>query len=833
MPSYKFSHRNSMIIRSDTNSGYKQPEQSNKDKLEEIKKSIKKPNTYDKYIPSPNNINFYTNGQHRRLTDPITGIESSNALKLLFGPGTSTNNINELLNRNTLLDSINNTIADLVTNKRNGFTYTDNIENAINSYKIKNEQIKYVSELDGVNANISIGTLALAPQEDPSLIFKINQAIKNNTIIPKWKRELVLEIDNPNPVLNGIIDSKIYSITIFIHIDVTNPYNPFINLDKIYSTYGGALGMISTNNPPTIPISDYDKNLLIKLLNVLLPPNFIKNIGSKIKVYSATEIEEGQFAISYSPFSYLGDNTMYGTDNENNYAAIFYAYIDSQFGDGNYYNYSTAHLRFNTTPITCIVSKNLDKAPQNTLQYGNNIHSTAICFNFFNRGILLQTTDIFDSNFNYLSDELIRHNYYNRVLQAWNTDTINDITVISLFDENKYLNFKNLENISYIQNKVNFDNAKNYKTMVDNPDEYKPPDNKFIDSNTIEQIAIDGPDYKIDGYNISWNGWNFNIGFNITMGLELYGISFTPPPTLKEPNPEPIQYFYNVNIPHLSTIYTSIDGVASTNFDDTGFYLTGKYLTNILKDGDCIGIMSNLPVYKTWNQTNSDPNKISGPGHTYNNTFGNFYPRDNLDIENYTINNTNHKRYAYEEIRGWTKGICIQEKDGGVILKHHNSVRRGKLLTVTSFFTMNFYCYEFQYCFNEEGGFNVNINASGLPLTYCSYNLSASNALDGVDTRSANHKHIYTVAFECAVNKQLENAYDTIQAVDKNIQGDYGVTIKNEKHIIQSRNDLDNYGKYDHSLKRSFYIDSYLNNKYLGALTIHSNNMSVFTPLKI
>ena len=365
---------------------------------------------------------------------------------------------------------------------------------------------------------------------------------------------------------------------------------------------------------------------------------------------------------------------------------------------GHYYNFSSANLRFNTTPITCIASKEGDVAPQNKLKHSNTIHSNVICFSFLNRGVLLETEDIYNSNFEFLSDEKIRNNYYKRVKSAWGTDTINNIEVISLFTEEGYLDFTNIENISYIQNEIDltkYPNGKYAKSMKDNPNEYKPPNNTPRQSTRIEQIPINGPDYKIDGYNVTWHGWSFNIGFNIAMGLELYGISFTPPPTEAVPNPEAIQYFYNVNIPHLSTIYTSVDNISAYNFDDTGFYLTGKYLTHILHGSDCAGPMTNLPVYKTWNQTQSVANKTSGPGHTFNNTSGNFYPADNLNIPNYESNSTtNHPRGAYEEMRGWTNGICIQEKDAGVILKHHNAIKRGKYLVVTSYFTMHFYCYQ-------------------------------------------------------------------------------------------------------------------------------------------
>ena len=815
-------------------------ERTLREQFNDLKKQIKMPITHETYVPSTTDVNLYTNGQHRRATDPITGIESSNSLKLLFGKGTSSNDITELSERDVLIDSLNKQIMNFVETESNGFRNNGDVKLAQDSYTISNKNIKFVSELDG--ANISVGTLAIAPQEDPNIIFEVNNAIKNNTDIPVWHREVVLEIDNPNPVLNGIIDSSIYSTTLFIYIDVTDAYKPFIKLDKTYSTLGGALGGISTNKPST-SIPSKDKEVIIKLLSAILPRNIIKNKGTEIS-FGSLSIEDGQFVSSHAPFSYLDDKTSYGDDNESNPAVVCFPYINSSMGDNPHYrNYSSANLLKNPMPVTCIISKDGDVASQNTLMHSKNEPSNVICYSFLGRGLALETSDVYDSNFDFLSDDEIRTNYYTRVAEAWGTEKINDTTVVSLFTSDRYLDFTNIEGVSYIQNEIDltkYPNASGIKTTKDNPPEYKPPNNKPSPSRPIEQITIDGPDYKIDGYNVTWLGWSFNVGFNITMGIELYGISFTPPPTEAVPNPEPIQYFYNVNIPHVSTIYTSIDGNDATNFDDTGFYLTGKYISHILTGSDCAGLMSKLPVYKTWNQTNSDPNKTSGPGHTYNNTIGNFYPKDNLNISNYKSNSsTNHPRYAYEEMRGWASGICVQEKDAGVVIKHHNAVKRGKFLTISSYFIMNSYCYHFEYSFTEEGSFKVNINASGLPITYNPFSISASNSIEGVDVKSRNHKHIYTVAFECAVNKQINNVYDKIQAVDKNHQGEQGVAIFNEKHPIQTKDQLDKYGNYDHESKRSYYVDSYLEDDYIGSLAVSSPAFSLFkdtpenSPLKL
>ena len=68
----------------------------------------------------------------------------------------------------TLLQGINNTIANFVENETNGFCKKDNnIQESINSYKIINTFFE--------GANISVGTLTVAPQEDPNIIFQGNK----------------------------------------------------------------------------------------------------------------------------------------------------------------------------------------------------------------------------------------------------------------------------------------------------------------------------------------------------------------------------------------------------------------------------------------------------------------------------------------------------------------------------------------------------------------------------------------------------------------------------------------------------------------------------------
>lgn len=70
----------------------------------------------------------------------------------------------------------------------------------------------------------------------------------------------------------------------------------------------------------------------------------------------------------------------------------------------------------------------------------------------------------------------------------------------------------------------------------------------------------DGPSYTINGSQIDWQGWRFNMTFNSITNLEFHNVSFLDRTVWRvNPNTEPVRrpLYYKVNIPELITAYAN------------------------------------------------------------------------------------------------------------------------------------------------------------------------------------------------------------------------------------------------------------------------------------
>ena len=763
----------------------------------------------------------YMDGTNRRPSDPISGEEAENFLKYLFNK--------------TTFKKLNELIRSKILNCQEGFP------------KVKENQMKYfylelndfLHTTNDKNTKLRAGAVAVEPQEDPAILFEINEAIRNRTPVPDFKRRLSIEIDNPKPVLHDIICKEFYSNTYIVIIDMTDPNHP--KLDNVRFKYGGALMNISTNRPKSLVnvLIDSDKDVMIAIAKSLLTDNILRYKYSKFEIIGGNDMVEGQIARQFKPFSYLGDNSVYGFDNIDDYASTIFVNINSTYADSDKYNYTIANNRFNALPITVITTlKKTKNSKYSTFSHPNKL-SSILCFVFFGRALLISKEDVYNSNGEIFDSDILRNMFYKKCKNAWGNDKLCDgyTSPLSLFTNDGFLNFTNVEGLSYIQDTF-IKPGKGQATMKNNPKQAKPPivDGKLEpepQTKAIIQVSPDGQSIKQDGYNIKWESWSFNISFNIVRGVEISAIEYKFPKTEANQDEKYTRYANLIYVPHLYTIYTAANGQSATNFDDTGFYGTGKYIQNIIHGQDCNGEMLNIPVYKCWNQVKADKNKDIGPSNTWrSDNRGNFYPRDNLNIP---FNDPEEERryYAYQNMRGWAKGICVQEKDAGVIMKHHNVTKRGKNLHVTSFYTMNFYSYQFKYIFTQDGNIQVSIGASGLPLTKNPYGLINGISPIAADTTSLNHKHIYTVGIEPALNKQNKKTKNIVECVDKLRAGEVGIEVIAKKKQLTNLNSLCKFNKYCWKSGRTWYLSSYDNeNNFTGSLNISSSGFTYILDTK-
>ena len=767
---------------------------------------------------NPDNYKYYLDGSHRRPGDPLSGEECEKALQFLFESPSS-------------VEKINIKIQENVKNSKNGFLDTYQSDSF---FFTKDEFEALRQNRNSSKVRIRIGCCQLEPPEDPSIFFNVDNAIYLENKIPEFERHISFEIDNPKPIDSKMLPGELFSTTYIIILDVTIPEDCFL-VDVRMKKGGGLLG-ISQSFPPPIELTEQDKNLMLYLTEALIQDDVIKKKGSILEISNGNTVEEGQVLRSFTPFRYLNDETLYGYNNDSDYADIFYVSCNSMRGEGDKLNYSQRHVAHNNIPVTCIATLQHTKHPT----YSENIHPNSetniLCFNLFDRALLMKQSDFYGKDGEFKSKEEIRKNYFTAVKKAWKKDDFlsdGKTSPLHLFDNSGFLKIKFIEGISYIQDDF-IEEAVGQSNMKDNYVDYKPPiinDRlQFQQAKSpIIQNSKDGSEIKVDGYNICWKNWSFNIGFDIVRGVELNTVQYKFPKTQSNQSPQYTPYAYQVFIPHLMTIYTASDGISAQNFDDTLFFGTGKYIQDTVHGMDCIGDMINLPVYKCWNQTNADGNKRIGVSNTWKtDTRGNFFPRDNLSIP-ITDATTQNPEYAFDNIRGYAFGICIQEKDSGVILKHHTSIKRGKELHVNSYYSMNFYTYQFTYIFHEDGIFDVRIGASGTPLTYVPFNNVVGNNSKNYFSTCGNHKHCFIVGVE-PVPRGITQKVEKIKITDT---GEIGVEIKKHVNQINNIDDVLEFGKFNWEDSTKFSVSSFDNNgNNLGSLIFDSGSFSYIIDVK-
>lgn len=779
-------------------------------------------NQYGGLYVNRENYRLYTNGSHRRPSDPVTGEEAEKMLDYLFDVYTI-KRMNEVILYNVLHGLYEFPKKSEVDAKAFMIDFNDILG-------VSNDAVyENLNDVSLQRSSIRAGVVAVEPQDDHSLNFAINAAIRNNQELPEFRRFLSIEIDNPHPVQKNMIDEQFYSTTYIVRVDMTRTQFPM--LEDIRFKYGGALTNLSSHKPLGLTqiISDRDRHVMVEIAKSLLPDDILRFKYSKFEVVDPNAMEEGGICRSFQPYRHLGDDSTFGFDNVNDYASSLFVSVNSTFANDGKYNYTAAHNRFNPLPVTAIVTRQRTKHKK----FSNFTHpreqSSMLCFAFFGRALNIEMSDVYDENGELLNSHCLRRMFHTKCTAAWKDDVLSDTVTspLQLFDDKGFLRFTNIEGISYVQDDF-IPEARGQASMDNNPAVAKPPVRCGVrtpqpQTQDVVQHSPDGMNIKMDGYNVQWGNWSFNLSFDIVRGVEISAVEYKYPDTEEGKKSQFIRYANLIAIPHLYTIYTAIDGQSAANFDDTGFYGTGKYIQNIIHGQDCVGDMINVPVYKCWNQIKADRDKKVGASNTWKlDERGNFYPRDNLSVP-ITDSSKQQKFFAYENMRGWANGICIQEKDSGVIMKHHNVIKRGKHLHVTSHYTMNFYSYRITYEFTEDGVINVEVGASGLPLTANPYGITNGMTPEGADTSSINHKHVYTVCVEPAVNSQDSQITNVVECVDKMRPGEVGVEVRSLRKQLRTIKDVNENNQYDWVKGRSWYLSSYDNDhNFRGALCVRS-----------
>lgn len=225
----------------------------------------------------------------------------------------------------------------------------------------------------------------------------------------------------------------------------------------------------------------------------------------------------------------------------------------------------------------------------------------------------------------------------------------------------------------------------------------------------LEITQPEGPGFTVDGHLVSWQGWQFRLGFTHREGLVLHDVSYrdgaVDRPILKR---AAINEMY---VPYLDSDPTAY----RKNFFDWGEYGAGPLTASLELGCDCLGEIRYF-----------DAHYIDG----------------------------------YGEAKTIVNGICMHEEDDSILWKHVNTrtgeadVRRHRRLVISFFATVANYDYGFYWSIYQDGAIELEVKLTGI--------LSVSGIDDGIEpafgrmvapnVQAPTHQHYFAIRLDTAVD---------------------------------------------------------------------------------
>ena len=241
-----------------------------------------------------------------------------------------------------------------------------------------------------------------------------------------------------------------------------------------------------------------------------------------------------------------------------------------------------------------------------------------------------------------------------------------------------------------------------------------------------------GPEFDVDGHHVSWQNWNFRVGFTPKEGLVLHTLSF-------KDGDENRPVMYRASLSELVVPYADTAGDHYMNHSfDLGEGLFGSSV-NALKLGcDCLG-----EIYYF------DANITDGHGN----------------------------------VRPLPNAICMHEEDYGVLWKHTDpltgraEVRRSRRLVVSSFFTIGNYDYGLFWYLYLDGTIQFEAKLTGMLYTraIADENDLQFGTLVAPNLNGMVHEHYFNLRLDMSIdgdaNSVIEVEADRVPAGDMNPHG--------------------------------------------------------------
>jgi primary-amine oxidase len=233
----------------------------------------------------------------------------------------------------------------------------------------------------------------------------------------------------------------------------------------------------------------------------------------------------------------------------------------------------------------------------------------------------------------------------------------------------------------------------------------------------IEITQPSGPSFTVRGYQVSWQKWDFVIGFNAHEGLTLHDISY-------DDQGEKRSILYRMSLSEMVVPYGDPSETQKRkNAFDSGEYGMGTCANSLELGCDCLGHIK----YFDGHVTDSKGNLV-------------------------TIKNA----------------ICMHEEDYGVLWKHTDrrlekpEVRRSRRLVISSMSTVENYEYGFYWYLYQDGNIQLEIKLTGiLSLGAFPENTKPKYGnLVAPQLYAPNHQHFFNIRCDFDLDGEENSVYE-------------------------------------------------------------------------
>lgn len=256
------------------------------------------------------------------------------------------------------------------------------------------------------------------------------------------------------------------------------------------------------------------------------------------------------------------------------------------------------------------------------------------------------------------------------------------------------------------------------------------------DLKPLEITQSDGPSFKVDGYEVTWQKWKFRIGFTPREGLVLHAVTYRDGDRERSvvarasvcemvvPYGDPEEQYFRKNA------------------FDIGEYGIGMMANSLELGCDCLG---HIRYFDAWmNDSRGKP----------------------VQIKN---------------------AICLHEEDAGLLWKHtdwrtnQSETRRSRRLVVSFIATVGNYEYGYFWYFQQDGTIECEVKLTGIMNTtvVAAGEQPAFGTLIAPQLNAPFHQHIFAARLDMSVDGEENSVYEVnTQSIPRGADNPHGNAFK-------------------------------------------------------